>query len=420
MKVLIKSATILDSSSPFHQQCKNLIVSAGKVYITDEEPEADYVLSSDQLIVTTGWADMRADFCDPGYEYKEDLMTGRQAAESAGYTDVAILPNTSPVLQTKNDVKYIHAQNGEHVTSLHVLAAATLGTKGEDFCEYLDLHHAGAIAFTDGKKSIWHPDILLKMLQYLQKFDGLTINFPQDKWLSAFGTVHEGLTSTMLGLKGIPSLSEELIVERDLRLLEHAGGKIHFSCISTEGSVNLIRQAKQQGLQVTCDVASLNLVYTSEAVSNFDSLYKVNPPLRDESDRQALLMGLIDGTIDAICSNHIPQDIDAKNLEFDLADFGALGLQSMLHVLLQISDKIDLNTLIQKVTIGPRKILKLPTQKIDHEAPACLTVISKDMRWALDERALFSKSKNTPYLHGTMQGKVIATFGNGHQYLAAL
>jgi len=320
MKILLKAVEIRDPCSPFHKKKTNLLINDGVIVeIGEKSYRADHIISKKNLKVSIGWFDMRSDFCDPGFEYKEDVFSGRKAAAAGGFTEVLLLPNTNPVIQTKNEVSYILSGNDNQLVSIYPIGAVTEDTKGEELTEMIDLNASGARAFSDGKNPVWHTDILLKSLLYLQKFDGLLINRPEDTMLTRLGSMNEGVNSTILGLRGMPKLGEELMIDRDIKILEYAGGRIHFSNISTEESVNLIRKAKKTGLRLSCDVAAHQLVLDDSALMEFDTNFKVNPPLREEKDLKALKKGLDDGTIDVIVSSHTPQDEENKKLEFDLA-----------------------------------------------------------------------------------------------------
>lgn len=417
MKILLKDARIFDPGSAFHKKKKNILIRDGVIRkIGGKSTQADLVIEGSSLAVTPGWFDMRANFSDPGFEHKEDLISGCEVAQAGGFTGVAILPNTDPPVHSKNEVSYIKQGNSRRLVQLYPIAAITRNLAGEELTEMLDLHHAGAIAFSDGDNPVWHTDILLKSLQYLQKINGLVINKPEDPRLNLFGSMHEGLTSTSLGLKGMPSLSEELTISRDLELLEYAGGRIHFSAISTEKSVDLVRKAKRRKLNVTCDVALTNLLFDETSVSDFDSNFKLNPPLRTKNDIKALIKGLEDGTIDAITSAHSPQDSESKNLEFGLAEFGAIMMQTMLPGMLMISDKVPFETLIEKVTTGPRNVLGLAHPVIEEKAPAELSVFDLNDSWTLDESTNLSKSKNSPLWKRNLKGRVVATLNNKKVY----
>ncbi len=408
MKILLKNVTILDPTSVYNDLKKNVLIDNGLIVsIADELLTADKLVDAGGGFLSPGWFDMQAHFADPGYEYKEDLDSGAKAAAAGGFTGIAILPNTKPVLQSKNAVAAVLKGNSYRLVQIYPIAAISLETEGEDLTEMLDLSNAGAVAFSDGLKPVWHPDILLKSLQYLQPINGLLINRPEDKLLSRFGTMHEGLVSTHLGLKGIPSLAEELMVARDIEILRYTNGRLHFSNISCEGSLRRIKEAKAEGLQITCDVAAHQLIFTDEDVADFDTNFKVNPPLRTQKDREILFEGLLDGTIDAIVSSHQPQDIESKNLEFDLAEDGIISLQTVYPILNSLKNQIPLNILIEKLAIAPRRILGLEVPTIEEGAEANVSIFHPDLRWKFDKQSNFSKSENSPFFGQELKGKVI-------------
>ena len=306
MKILLQAAEIIDRSSPFHQKVKNVLITNGKITeIGDKNFSADRVIKAEGMKLTIGWFDLGTLSGDPGLEHKEDLESVAKAAAAGGFTEIAILPNTIPAIQSKNEVSYITGGNDNRLVQIHALAAVTKNTKGEELTEMIDLHEAGAVAFTDGLKPIWHTDIFLKSLQYLQKFNGLLIDHPEDIWLNMFGQMHEGINSTKLGLKGMPRIAEDIAVGKNLELLGYAGGKLHFSKISSAKAIDMIRQAKKK-LAVTCDITVYQPLLDDSLLMSFDTNYKVNPPLREKSDADALIKALKDGTIDVICSGHSP------------------------------------------------------------------------------------------------------------------
>ena len=432
MNVLLQSVTLLDAASEFHQKKVHLIVRDGTIAsvqaATGAAPEGsyDHTLSGDNLYVSTGWFDMQAHFGDPGLEHKEDLSTGSRTAAAAGFTEVALLPNTDPTVQTKNEVGYIR-RGGEGPVQLHALAAVTRHTQGEELTEMIDLHEAGAVAFTDGTQPLTHSQVLLKALQYVQKFDGLLINRPEDTQLTAYGAMHEGVNSTRLGMKGMPVLAETIALERDLRLLEYAAEfayvhppRLHVSNLSSAASIAIIRAAKARGLAVSCDVAAHQLVFDDSQLASFDTNYKVNPPLRTSEDRQALIDGLVDGTIDVIVSAHQPQDEESKKCEFDQAEFGMLGLPAVLPVISRLaSSDVALPDLIEKLTIRPRQLLKRPVPAIGEGQPANLTVFDPTATWRWDRNNHLSKSVNHPWYGSELTGKVMGVFHQHRHYLAA-
>jgi dihydroorotase len=417
MSILIKSATIMEPGSSLNNKKHNIFISDSGVikHIGGESPAATKTIDGKNLKVSIGWFDMRANFNDPGLEHKEDLETGLATAASGGFTGVALLPNTRPVIESKNEVNYLMSKNQKNVCQVYPMGAVTKGCKGEDFTEILDMHAAGAVAFTDGECPIWNTDIMLKSLLYLQKIDGLLINRPEDKYLTAFGTMNEGVTSTILGMKGMPGLAEEIMIKRDLELLKYAGGKVHFSNISTAAGLKQIARAKRMGLKITCDIAAYNLVFSDTLLLEYDTNYKVNPPLRSKRDIRALLKGVEDGVVDVIVTSHTPQDEESKKLEFDMADFGMLGLQTFLPMVLKARDgKIE--DILDRFTINPRKILGIDVPQIREGEKADLTIFDPEMEWSYNADSNLSKSVNSPWLGKKLKGAVIGVVNNGRSF----
>ncbi|MFL5730836.1 MAG: dihydroorotase, partial [Cytophagaceae bacterium] len=329
MKILIKSVDILDPGHSFHRKKKNVLIENGIIKaVSDKESKADEVIDGAGLKLSPGWFDMRSAIRDPGFEHKEDINSVSLAAAAGGFTALACLPNTNPVIQSKDVISYIKTKSASTLIDIFPIAAITHQCKGEELTEMIDLHHGGAIAFSDGNKPIWHSDVLYKALQYIQTFGGLLIEHAEDRYLTIGGQMNEGKVSTMLGLKGIPKISEELIVERDLKMLEYSGGRIHFSHISSPKSLDMIRSAKRKGLQVTCDIAVYQLVFDDSQLTGFDTNLKVNPPLRAKEDIKYFWKAIEDDTIDVIVTDHNPQDEESKNTEFDVAEFGMIGLET--------------------------------------------------------------------------------------------
>lgn len=443
MKILIRSAYVVDPASSFDGQVVDILVDNGVIRQIGTNLEANeriHLIEADNLHVSPGWVDLRVSAQDPGYEHKEDLTSVCRAAAAGGFTDIAVLPNTQPVVDAKGILGYVRRMAEGQPVSVHVIAAVTMQAAGEDFTEMLDLHHAGAVAFSDGTHPLQNPDLLLKILQYLQPVNGLLMNRPEEMLLTRFGQMHEGVQSTLLGLKGMPALAEELMIERDLRLLDYVLGEekewrrgrmeerenrenpssssslsflpfLHFSTLSTARSVELIRQAKVQGLPVSCDVAAHQLVFDDSALAGFDTNLKVNPPFRSTGDVVALWAGLADGTIDAIVSDHLPQDAESKNLEFDQAEFGMIGLETVFAALITHNQNLPLTQLVEKLTIRPRQILRLPALRIAEGEPASLTLFDPDGMWQYNRT--HSKSKNSPFLGQTLRGRVIGTVHRG-------
>jgi dihydroorotase len=408
MNILFRSVTVYHPASPFHLKKTNLHLQDGKIiYIGADLPEADQTVEEEGLAVSIGWLDLNASVGDPGFEHKETLRSAAEAAAKGGYTEIVCLPNLNPVTQSKNAVAYIRERSVALPVTMHPAAAVTVDTQGKDLTEMIDLHDAGAVAFTDGTASLQNADVLVKALLYLQPFAGVLLNRAENTRLSEHGLMHEGLTSTRLGLKGIPSLAEEIMVSRDLQLLEYAGGRLHFSLLSSAGSVNLIREAKQKGLQVTCDIASYQAAFIDATIEQFDTNYKVKPPFRSDLDRQALIQGVKDGTIDALVSAHHPQDVESKHLEFDLAEFGMINLETSFSVAnTYLGEQVGLEKIISLFSVAPRQILQMPLPQIQEGEGANLTFFRPDRKWTPISARTRSRSRNSPFLEKELTGMV--------------
>lgn len=415
MNFILKSVTVQDSDSEFNGKRVDILVENGVISqiamsIETEVKKINFPDSS----VSPGWFDMSVHFNDPGLEYKEGIENGQELLINGGFTGAGILPNTHPVIQRKTDISYIQSKSRGHLTDLFPYGAVTVDCEGEELTEMIDMQHAGAIAFTDGLNSINNADILLKTLLYLQRFDGVLIQRPEDSRLNMFGSMHEGRVSTMLGLKGMPSIAESLTIQRDLRILEYTGGRLHLSAMSTADSVQLIKEAKDKGLNVTCDVALHQLLLNDEAVAGYDTNMKVNPPLRNESDRQALINGVRDGVIDVITSHHLPQDEENKKMEFDLADYGMIGIQTFYPLIKRLTSEIPFNKLLSCFTSNPRKILGIDSFSISIGNRANLTLFNDQIEWEYNLNSNLSKSVNSPFLGQLMKGKVIGLVNGGN------
>jgi dihydroorotase len=414
MKILIQSPKIISPGSPHHLKKRNVLITNGRISdIGEKNFSADKVIDADGMLLSIGWFDLGCFVGDPGFEQKEDLLSLAKAAAAGGFTEVAVLPNTQPSIQTKNEIAYITQGNETRLVKIHAMSHVTKGGKGEELTEMIDLHEAGAIAFTDGLKPIWHTDLFLKALQYLQKFDGVLVDHPEDNWLNLFGQMHEGEVSTSLGLKGMPRIAEEVAVRKNLELLGYAGGRLHFSKLSTAKSIEMVRAAKKKGMNLSCDVAAYQPLMDDGLLVDFDTNFKLNPPLREKNDNEAIIKGLIDGTIDVLVSGHLPQDDESKQVEFDHADFGLINLQTFASQLTSLAKSVDIAELIYKVTVAPRQILKLDVPLIEEDTKANLTLFDPNAEWTFDAASNLSKSKNSPWLGKALKGKAIAVFNNG-------
>jgi dihydroorotase len=410
--VILVSAQLVLPGHPLHLQKKHLHLRSGVLLAISDTPlsvdNALYV-ESPNLKVSWGWFDLRAYFPDPGFEQKETLMSGRRAAAAGGFTEVALLPNTQPVVDDKDTLRYLQSDNAHELVQLHPIAAVTKKAEGKEFSEMIDLHRHGALAFSDGLHPIQDSDLVLKTLLYLQPFNGLLIQRPEDTHITRFGIMNEGSTAVLLGLKGMPALAEHLMIQRDLALLEYAGGRIHFSCISSAHSVELIRQAKARGLAVTADVAAPYLLFDETALHNFDTVFKLNPPLRTAEDRAALWQGLRDGTLDAIVSDHQPHEIEAKQLELDLAAFGMSSIETVF-AMSTMKSKLPTELVVEKLSVTPRKIVGISLPPFETNQVANLTVFDDSIEW------LFEKSRSLspahPLLGQRLKGKVLGVVNN--------
>jgi len=417
----------MDKVSVFDGQIRDILVEDGWIAKIGESLVEDgaQVVEGNGWCVSPGWLDLRVASRDPGFEHKENLDSVREAALLGGFTEIVLLPNSSPVVDAKDTLNYVR-QTKPGPVKVHVAAAVTQRAEGTDFTEMIDLHRAGAVAFTDGENPIQNADILLKALLYLRPLNALLINRPEDRQLTLYGQMNEGVTSTLLGMKGMPALAEEMMLSRDLKLLDYTLEQdgltrtslspnglpmLHISLVSTERAVKLIREAKNSGLPVSCDIAAHQLVYDDNALLGFDTNLKVNPPFRTPADREALKQGLADGTIDCLVSDHSPQDEECKNLEFDHADFGITGLETAF-ALNRMHSGLPVEDIIEKITTRPRQILRLPMVSIAESQVANLTFFAPDEEWVFEKTA--SLSKNTPFLGQNLQGKVKGIINNGY------
>jgi dihydroorotase len=411
MMQLLQNVRVYDGSNESLKQ--DILIQNGVITLIAQHipvPDGAEVITSANLCVSPGWLDIGVQTADPGYEHREDLSTAAAAAAAGGFTSIACFPNTEPALHTKSEILYVKSKSAGLPVHCYPIGAVSQNAEGKDLAELYDMHATGAVAFSDGKKAVQDAGLLLRALQYSRAFNGLIINTPHHKTIAAGGQMHEGLMSTSLGLKGIPSLAEEIIVQRDLSLLEYAEGRLHIHLISTAKSVKMIRAAKKAGLPVTCSVAVANLCFTDEQLVNFDSNWKILPPLREPSDMHALREGLADGTIDFICSNHTPWHEEAKNLEFPYAESGMIGLQTAFALCrTYLHRELSLGMLVQKLCVAPRQILGLPVPKIEQGQPAEITVFDPDLSWTLEVGHILSKSKNTPFIGQSFTGKVLKT-----------
>ncbi len=410
MDLLIKSATIVDPDTRLNGTKTDILIEDGRIKKIGKGLIAGdniSVVASDDLHVSIGWMDMQVCFNDPGLEHREDLQSGCAAAASGGFTAVACMSSSHTPTQSKSEVEYIKQKTKAYAVDVLPIAALSQDMEGKAMTEMYDLKNAGAVAFSDSKKPLKDTGLLSRSMLYAKGLNVPVIVYPEDVLLAGEAKINEGEMSTLLGMKGIPALAEEIMVARDIALAKYHETGLHFSTISTLKSVDLIRAAKQNGVAITCGVAVHNLVLNEGALVDFDSNYKVKPPLRASADVEALWKGLADGTIDIICSDHSPQDIESKEKEFEHAAYGMIGLESC-YALLQTNNKnLSLAQLIDKLALAPRKILQLEIPKIAEGSIANLTLFSPTEKWIFEEKNIKSKSKNTPFIGAALIGRVI-------------
>lgn len=411
MHILLKNVKIIAPSSPLHGQQKDISIQNGIIQQVGSnlEDARATVISGNNLHVSAGWMDVFAHFCDPGQEHKEDLQSGIKAAATGGYTTVMVVPNTQPALHTKPQIEYVLSRTRHSAATVLPIGAATKNLEGAGLAEMYEMQQAGAVAFSDGFKPLQSPGLMLKALQYIKAFDGTLIQLPDDQSISAHGLMHEGIYSTQLGMPGKPALAEELIIQRDLELAKYTDSRIHFTGISTRKSVELIATAKADGIKVTCSVTPYHLSLTDAQLINYDTHLKVNPPLRSADDVKALQEAVLHGIIDCIATHHTPQDWDAKQVEFEYAKNGMIGLESAFGVLRQYLPQLPLEQLINMLTTQPRKIFGLPQPALQEGAAANLTVFDPETSWQFTKAHIASRSKNSAYIGEQLKGKVHAT-----------
>ncbi|QQX76337.1 MULTISPECIES: dihydroorotase [Aequorivita] len=416
MKILLKSATIVDASSKHHLKNRDVLIENGKISkIAATIPSSEKVkeVSLKNLHISPGWFDSSVSFGEPGFEERETIENGLKTAAYSGFTSVAVNANSFPVTDSKGHIKFLKSKAEGNAVSLYPIGALTVGSKGTDLAELYDMQSEGAVSFYDYKNPIANANLLKIALQYTQNFDGLVQSFPFEKSVARNGMVNEEVNSTRLGLKGIPALSEELQIIRDLYILEYTGGKLHIPTISTKKSVELIKDAKKKGLNVTCSVSIFNLILTDDVLEEFDTNYKLLPPLRTKEDTKALLKGLKDGTIDGITSDHNPIDVEHKKTEFDHAHFGSIGLEGCfgaLNMVLGIEESV-------KALTGLKKTFNIPSEKIEEGNRAELTLFNPEENWVLAEKDILSTSKNAALLGSKLKGRPYGIVSNNQLVL---
>jgi len=407
MNVLIQQAEILASQSSLHQQRKDLLIQDGIITsIADNIDPADHtVINGQGLQVSPGWVDVFSNFADPGYEFKETIETGSAAAAAGGFTDVLIIPNTKPVVDSKSQVEYIRFKSSGLPVNIYPIGSVSKNAEGKDLAEMYDMHASGAIAFGDGLNPIQSAGLLLKALQYVSAIDAVIIQIPDDRTVGANGLMNEGIISTQLGLAGKPIMAEELLIARDIKLARYTNSKIHFTGVTSPKSLEYIRRAKDSGIKVTCSVTPYHLYYTEDDLQQYDTNLKVYPPLRGRQSVNALIDALKDGTIDCIATHHMPHEYDSKVLEFEYAKNGMTGLETCFHLLKMAVPSIEDRRWVELLSTNPRNIFGLPQPVIEEGEVAHLTIFSSRGETTITNQ-FYSKSKNNPLIDQVVPGKI--------------
>jgi len=417
MKVILKDVNLynphqnIDEKNTSVLLIDGIISEIGNINLKDANAEV-YDLK-DKTIVP-GFFDMHVHLREPGREDEETVITGCNAAASGGFTGIACMPNTKPAIDSAEIINFIKKQSKDHLVNVYSIAAATLGREGEVLSPIAELFEAGAVGFSDDGVAIKSASILRKVLEYSQMYDLPVIEHCEEATL-ADGAMNEGLNSTLLGLPPIPSVAEDLIVSRDIQLVEYCGGKIHIAHISTKNAVQLVREAKKRGIKVTAEVTPHHFSLTDKSVKNYDTNYKMNPPLRTQEDVDAIIEGLKDGTIDCIASDHAPHSIEEKEEAFQYAPNGILGLETMIGITLSElfhKNNFNLKDIVIKLSINPRKILDIPVPDFSVGEIAEFTILDLNSVWTVDIKKFKSKSKNSPFDKKLLNGRSVAVINN--------
>jgi len=425
MHLLLKGGRVIDPVSGRDEVMDLQIVDGRitKMAVNIVAPAAQ-VVDMKGKVVAPGFIDMHVHLREPGFEHKETILTGCTSAAAGGFTAVCCMPNTNPAIDDESVVEFIQAKakialNG--LVDVYPIAAVTNGRKGDHLAPLAELASAGAVAFTDDGDPVHDAEIMRRALEYAQMFNKPIIQHAQDVPMTKGGVMNEGLTATELGLPGMPSIAEDVMVSRDISLAQYTGGQYHLAHMSTAGAAGLIRQAKAAGLKVTCEVTPHHFTLTDDVVRSYDTNTKMNPPLRTKEDVEAMKEALRDGTIDVIATDHAPHSFDEKQVEFQAAPFGIVGLETAIGLAitgLVATKLLSLSQLIEKFSVNPRRILRLPEIRIAEGEIANLTLIDPAFQWIVDPTQFKSKSKNSPFGGYRLTGKSVGVINNGQVLLS--
>jgi dihydroorotase len=418
MNLLIKNGHIIDPANRVDEKL-DILVSDGKIAKLGKpgsiSADSAQVIDAAGKLVVPGLIDMHVHLREPGFEYKETIATGTAAAQAGGFTSVCCMPNTNPVNDNRSVTEFILSQAKEAPARVFPIGAITKGSKGEELAEMGELFAAGCCAISDDGKPVVNAAIMRRALEYSKIFDMLVIAHCEDSTLAAKGVMNEGAVSTELGLRGIPRAAEDVMTGRDIALAEHTGARLHIAHVSTAGSVRMVRDAKARGVKVTAETCPHYFSLTDEAVRGYNTMAKMNPPLRTADDVAAIKQGLQDGTIDVIATDHAPHAADEKSGEFDYAPFGIVGLETALGLTLKLVDEgvLSLTAAVRKLSTNPAAILKIGKGTLAVGADADITIIDPIAEWIVDASQFKSKSRNTPFDGWKLKGKAVQTFAGG-------
>ena len=420
MDILIKNGHIIDPANNVDEKL-DLLVSEGKIKKLGKpgtiSGDGAQIIDAGGKLIVPGLIDMHVHLREPGFEYKETIATGTAAAKAGGFTSVCCMPNTSPVNDNRSVTEFILSQARNASARVYPIGAITKASKGEELAEMGELHESGCVAVSDDGKPVMNAGLMRRAMEYSKIFDIVLVSHCEDSTLAGKGVMNEGPVATELGLRGIPNAAEDVMVGRDIALAELTGARVHICHVSTVGAVRMIREAKQRGVKVTAETCPHYFSLTEEAVRGYNTMAKMNPPLRTADDVSAIQAGLKDGTIDVIATDHAPHGMDEKSGEFDHAPFGIVGLETALGLSLKpaAEGRLSLSDLLRKLSVNPAAILKINKGTLSTGAEADITIIDPNIEWMVDASQFKSKSKNTPFNGWKLKGKAVRTIVGGER-----
>ena len=415
--ILIRNAIVIDCQSKYNNQTKDVLITDGIIEEISNKINIDspfLEIKIPNLHISPGWIDLHCNLCEPGYEHRENIKTGLKSAAKGGFTSVVTRPNTNPPIDNKADLQFLINRSINNIVDIYPTGCITKNLEGKKITEMYDMFINGAVAFSDGKRSIENPMIMNIALDYVKNFNGLIMATAMDENLNKSSQIHEGRISTLTGLKPSPEIAEDIRVSRDLAILKYTNSRLHLSTLSTSNSIKSIKIAKQKKLSISADVAAHQIILSDEDLINFNSNYKVNPPLRDKKTQKALIKSLIDGTIDAVSSDHSPVENDLKKCAFQDSEPGIIGLQTVFPIINTVLKKhMEINNIIKLISTNPRNILKIDSPVIKEQEKANITLFDPNKKWTFTKNHIESISQNTPFINYEFTGKVWGVINKG-------